>query len=90
MKYKSRLLPYIETPETQAYAEAVAKGQHSQFVVQSEKGWFKKNHDPNQKSEYYSTLEEAKGIAKRLAAKHHAEVFVFDSNAKIIERFRAN
>lgn len=89
MNYKSRLLPYKETPETRAYAEAVAKGRYSQFVVFSEKGWLVKNHDPNQKPEYYDSLQKAKEIASNLAKKHKAEIFVFDADAKIIERFRA-
>ena len=90
MKYKLNRLPYIETPETRAYAEAVEKGRYSQFVIQKIQGWMIKNHDPDQKIEYYPTLDEAKAIASKLAAKHKAEVFVFDADAKIIERFRAS
>ena len=88
MKYKLRRLPYKETPETRAYAEAIEKGRYSQFVIESKKGWLIKNHDPNQKPEYYPSLAEAKEVAKKLAKKHKAEVFVFNEDAKIIERFR--
>lgn len=89
MKYKLKRLPYIETPETRAYAAAVEKGRFSQFVIQKSNGWMIKNHDPDQNIQYYPTLDEARKIATQLAAKHKAEVFVFDADAKIIERFRA-
>ncbi len=88
MQYRLKRLPYKETPETLAYAEAVAKGRYSQFVVPSKNGWVIKNHNPNQKSAYYAELNEAKNVAQKLAKKHRAEVFVFDAQAKIVERFR--